>query len=650
LVPNPATRGHDEYGRYRYIGDYHVILNCPDDAFSNALKTLKARSDQFGATSAEVRDWLQAQILVFKNCPTDQQLVLPEPASATASALVRADRAYQTAAAYFYGMKFEEAERRFGAIGADRASPWRNYGRYLAARSVIRRATVDEKDPAQAERLLLSAEAELRAVLDDPEATIVHHGAQGLLNHLGTRLHPIDRLHAVSKVVAGSASPAAQDIIDYRWLMDRLVGDTVDYDYSAIRSRDEIVADELNDWILATQGRGEAALVRALSQWQAKQSPLWLVPVMWKIPSDHPQVVNVLKAASEVEAKSPTFPTIAFLRVRLLIRMGRLDDARAILATLPEKPQPGYQLETLNLLKGERLMLARSFDEFLANAPRAIVTNWTINLRTPQGIRAEQKGYDAPTFDEDASAIFSDRLPLSRLLEASTSTVLAPRLRLRVAVAGFARAVVLRRDDVGIPLAKSLQDLAPSLRGDLDRYVAAPTDEDRHLAAILLLLRTPGIRAFVSGLDTEEFYKVTEPARSFDHLSGTNWWCGFDQRADPAKAGSADSELIELLYLNHRVPYPAFLTANERATTERELRELAAAGPARNYITAEAIKWARSRTTDPDAAEALAKAVQGWRWTCGDNASPDLPQRAFQTLHRLFPKSDWAKQTKYWYR
>ena len=204
-----------------------MILNCPDDAFSTALRTLSDRGDRSARPVPEVRDWLEAQIAVFKNCSSDQGVVLPEPAPAAAAAIIRADRAYQTAAAYFYGMRFDEAERRFRAIGEDRASPWRHYGRYLAARCLIRRATVTEQDQSQSASMLSNAEAELQAVIDDPEAASLHHSARGLLDHLAARLHPVDRLHAVSRVVAESASPTEQDVIDYRWLMDRLIGDTV---------------------------------------------------------------------------------------------------------------------------------------------------------------------------------------------------------------------------------------------------------------------------------------------------------------------------------------------------------------------------------------------------------------------------------------
>ena len=59
-----------------------------------------------------------------------------------------------------------------------------------------------------------------------------------------------------------------------------------------------------------------------------------------------------------------------------------------------------------------------------------------------------------------------------------------------------------------------------------------------------------------------------------------------------------------------------------------------------------------SAPDDPAAPEALARVVDGWRWTCGEAATttPPLPQQAFALLHRLFPKSEAAQRTKYWYR
>jgi hypothetical protein len=76
-----------------------------------------------------VKDWARAQAAVFRNCG-DGDLVLPDAAPEWADDLLRADRDYQTAAAHFYAMRYEEAAQRFRAIASDSRSPWRPYGRY----------------------------------------------------------------------------------------------------------------------------------------------------------------------------------------------------------------------------------------------------------------------------------------------------------------------------------------------------------------------------------------------------------------------------------------------------------------------------------------------------------------------------------------
>jgi hypothetical protein len=82
---------------------------------------------------------------------------------------------------------------------------------------------------------------------------------------------------------------------------------------------------------------------------------------------------------------------------------------------------------------------------------------------------------------------------------------------------------------------------------------------------------------------------------------------------------------------------------------QRERQAMAALGTAPNYLAAEAVKWAKSRPTDLDAAEALAHAVEGTRWGCTDKGSTPASRAAFQTLHQLFPRSEWAQRTRYWY-
>jgi hypothetical protein len=251
------------------------------------------------------------------------------------------------------------------------------------------------------------------------------------------------------------------------------------------------------------------------------------------------------------------------------------------------------------------------------------------------------------SFDEDSAMVFESRFTLDRLIDSTLSDSLPARLRARVAVAGFTRAIVLNRHDDARKIAPILKALAPGLAADLDRYLRASTPEGRRRAAVLLILRTPGMTIDVRGLDDTVSLDYVEPRRIFGMFAGV-WWCGrFD--TTPAR-GTAASELIHTLYPDHTVPYPAFITADERAAVERELAALEASGPATRFLATAALEWARERPADPDAAEALGRIVAGWRRACRDQSDADLSRRSFQALHRQFPNSEWAKRNKYWFR
>jgi len=309
---------------------------------------------------------------------------------------------------------------------------------------------------------------------------------------------------------------------------------------------------------------------------------------------------------------------------------------------LPATPQPGFEPETLNLLAAERLMLATSLEEALKSAPRTIVfTSDDITSAPPSAEIAP-----VPVFDADAEVLFSDRLPLSALAQASTSATLPARLRQRVAGAALVRALLLGRDPEALAVAGVLRDLAPSLKPDLDRFRAAANPDDRHRAGLLLLLRTPGLRGRVQGVEDDNTLKKREPAKTFDHTFRANWWCSFDPAVKPYLSNAA---LLPLVYAGDNMPAPPFLSAAERNAVDSERAAMAALGTAPTYLAREAVKWAVARPSDQDAAEALAQAVEGTRWGCGDKTTSAASRAAFQTLHKLFPKSAWAAKTKYWY-
>jgi hypothetical protein len=630
----------------RNIGDYQFIVNCLGSAYAAAARTLNERMGRYGTASAEVRDWLKAQDRVFENC-TSEHLVLPDPPPAGADPFIRGDRSYQIAAAYFYAMQYEEAVRRFRQIAADQTSPWRPYGHYLAARALLRQATT-AKDLDRAK--LAESETEFRGVLQDPAASFLHASARGLLDRIALRANPTERLRILSAALS-TRDVGDQELRDYESLMDTALGDTTVLDYEAIADRAALAAtSDMNDWILVMQALGPAASARALAKWKQTNTLPWLAAALWKVPVGSADVAPLVQAGARIDESSPAYYTIAFLRVRLLALSDRNDEARAVLAGLPASAGLDGRApdeETFNLISALRFKLARSLDELLAAAPRVVVGNregaWNDTV-----YGAAPKGPRDPVFDDDAGQLFSTRLPLDRLVAATKSSALPGRLRLRVAAAAFTRAWLLNRFDQALAVAPVLRQLSPSLTADMRRFETAATPPDRHIAGLRLVLRTPGLRGSIKGIEDDEDHSHPELAREFDHTFRRNWWCGSDDERGRTLADT-DSQVMQFLYPGNAVPYPAFLSQAEIAAVETERADIGSLGPAPNYLAGEAIKWAKARPSDVEAAEALAHAVEGTRWGCTNDETTRLSRAAFQTLHQIFPKTEWARKTKYWY-
>jgi hypothetical protein len=626
----------------RSQGNYQMIRNCLQDTFVKALATGRARADKYGLQSDQVRDWVTAEDAVLSNCSGG--LTLPEPAPADAEARVRADRAYQTAAAYFYGERYDEAADRFRRIAIDTSSPWRPYGHYLAGRARLRQATL--ADPLDVAKLQAAA-TELRATLADPNAAFLHASAAGLIDFATYRLDPATLLHDLSATLATADTATAEQVNTYERLMDVLLDDHVRYDYADVKDRDAIVrSGELGDWVLVMQGTGDAATDRAVEQWKRSPSPAWLVAALWKVHAHHPDAPALLDAAAKMPAASPAYLTIGFLRVRLLAERGDSGPARAVLATLPRTAATDDDTETINLLNAERFMLARSMDELLEFAPRYIVSK---RVDGSDWRDAEESPDPGPlkrdrVFDDDAGIVFSDTLPLARLVAASVSGLLPARLRLRIASAAFTRAFLLDRMEDALKVAPVLRRLSPAAAADIRRFESAAPD-DRHIAGVRLLLRTPGLRATVRGIEDDQD-EQKGLSRSFDHVFQRTWWCAFSSSFEKKREWPADeSEVLTALYRSS-TPAPSFLTRQERAAVTSERAALAKLGTGAVYLADQAVEWAKSRPQDLDAAEALAHAVEGTHWaSCGDPNVSAHSRAAFQSLHKLFPQTEWARKT-----
>ncbi|PYT21047.1 MAG: hypothetical protein DMG58_32905, partial [Acidobacteria bacterium] len=316
---------------------YLAFVNCNDDAFVNAAKTLGDRIRQAGVQSATVKDWVAAQDQVFTNCSGGP--AIPASLGGEATPLAQADRAYQIAAANFYAGNLDAAEQMFRAIGDNPSSPWSANAPYLVARTLIRKATLGVKGQGADQGKLAAAEVYLESILNDPARGSVHPAARRLLDYVRVRLHPAERVRELARALVQKDAQATilQNSADYRYLYDQ-------FEEGRFGGVQALPPDEeLTNWIGIFQGRDADGANRAVAEWRAKGTQAWLVAALATAGSGQTGAGDLIAAARKVKRDSPAYATVTFHAIRLLIDSKRTGQARewldqvlaADVATLP---------------------------------------------------------------------------------------------------------------------------------------------------------------------------------------------------------------------------------------------------------------------------------------------------------------------------
>jgi tetratricopeptide (TPR) repeat protein len=620
--------------------EYDSYLNCQQDAFDNAVATLDEHIKRLGADSPAIRDWVAAQDTVFSNCGAGRQI--PTAATQDQDALTRADRDYQIAAANFYAESFDEATERFDVIARDAASPWRAKAAYLAARSLLRKGSFAEKEE-EGRPALADAETRLDAIIKDQNLASMHHAAARLLNLARLRLHPEGKLHELAHTIMkrDGSRDFKQDVWDYTVLLDKFLGD--EEDATKLSKTATLQSDELTDWIVTFEADSAESVTHSLQKWEQTKALPWLVAAIAK--SDGQKAEGLLSAASAVDHNSPAFPSLAFHTVRLLIVRGRSEEARAMLDRTLANDRAQLTPSALNLLLSQRMMLATNLEEFLQAAQRK-----------PAGLSDDNDGREIPDdetqtketvkgsevfFAPDSANIFNRLMPVAMLNDAARGTILAPNLRRDVAQAAFVRAALLDDRDTAVQAAHTLAAMQPQLREFLTAYERAATPEARRFAAVFVSLKFPGLRPYVSaGVGR------TTPLSEIDSYRD-NYWC-----AEPSGSLSGPpSEGEEETGKRKPEPVvaPAFLKPSA-ALGAKQLAALQALGTAPNYFCRIAIDWTEKNPADPRSPEALHLAVRSTRYGCTDKETGRWSKAAYDLVHRRYPNTVWAKNTKYWFK
>ncbi len=588
---------------------YVAIESCLGDAFRMATETLQDRESRSGSTSPELVSWVRAQDMVFMNCANPKLRAIPQPLGAQASAPARADRAYQIATAYFYSNQWDEAERRFRAIGADRASPWGKLARYLAPRVRVRRATLEPPTPDAAE--LGRALADLDLLLRDPDMAPMYASLRKYRSFVRAKVEPAKLFTDLSSriVAGGTGAELGQLVADYTLLIDA--------DPSLLERAPE--GDRLTTWIGVVQGVKSADI--ALRMYAAERSPLWLVAALMTAqnPAD-PRLAPLLTHALALPPDAPSFATARYHSHRLALARG--GDPRALFDAVQRSRSalgPAAGISTRNAFTRLAARAAPSMDAFLREA--------TI---PPAGVSEE--GY-AVLFDASApralppeiADLISSGLPLSSWKDASLSTALPSPVRAHVAATTWARALLVGDRRTASAVAPAAGQLNPALRPYIERVERGRADDERRLGLVHALLKFPTL-----GPSVEAWTAAPAAEQGISSSSGGYFWC-----AAPAQPGPPAA--------------PAFATPADREAARRERLALSRLGAGATWLALESARLAGALPRDPRVPEVLHLAVRATRYGCKDAGTQGASKRAFTVLHRQYKDSTWAKATPYYY-
>jgi hypothetical protein len=666
------------YGITRQVdlaGTYLQYYNCLDSAFEFAVRTLTERVEQFGAQSAVVNDWIVAQDMVFANCsgssglpPKSSPAIMPAAANATDPGLVRADRAYQIAAAHFYAGEFALAQQAFEAISKDSASPYHQLASYLVARVLIRMGTLDSGEEEYDSEALEQAEAKLRAIVADKNLAEMHDPAERLLGFVRIRLHREQRFRELEAALAndGSAKTFRQDLTDYLWLLDHPVLTktiTLAPESSGLPPRKGVTVDEttrlqgadMTDWILTFQQTGDSAFQHSLQRWQETKSLPWLVAAIAKVPASNKAASDLSAAAGKIPPDSAAYLTVTFHRLRLLEQSGNADAARQQLDQLLAQRGPALSFSARNQSLALRMKLATSLQEFLQFAPRS--SNDAAAYPNPPEGNAAPAPASASHFDADASVVLTEKLPLRMLAETAKSPVLPKPLRRDIVIAAWTRAILLDQETTARELVPAAEELVPEAATEFAEINRTTDDSSLRFAAVLAILRNPGFRPFVTaGYPRGNLYTVGEPR--FDRIDNfhDNWWCSLTPNSKSESYGQdyyrmfiTLSSPLKDVYPENKIPSPSFLTTDDRAVVAKEQSELEAQPAAPNWLGKRALVWANAHPDDARVPEALHLVVRASRYGCTESTGENYSKQAFELLHKRYPESEWTKKTPYWF-
>jgi len=335
----------------------------------------------------------------------------------------------------------------------------------------------------------------------------------------------------------------------------------------------------------------------------------WLVAALASASSGDTAVPELIAAARKIAPEAPAYASATIYGIRLERERGQVDAAR----DWADRALATKQLDsTVNLLRAERLAMARDWSEFLKFGPRK-----------PVAVGYEEAGSDEPlegdlekraaTLDDDFTGPMNTSVPLALWDALAAGDALPREFQPEIAQAGWVRAVLLDDRPAARKLTARAGELNPPLAPAMRDYMAQTDPAAAQFTAVFWMLRMPGLVPDLrSGIGRST--KVDEIDNFRD-----NWWSNVETKT-AAKPTRTD-----------------FLPPEQRAEGEEQAARLQKdASSGVNYLCAAAIAWAKAHPQDPRVPESLHLAVRATRYGTGtDKESSRYSKEAFDPAQKV---------------
>ncbi|MDP4725475.1 MAG: hypothetical protein NWS47_04220 [Alphaproteobacteria bacterium] len=652
----------------RKSSNFMSFENCVNDAFRFALARLDILRKKHADKSPVVINWIKAQQKVFENCSAaSQNPILPEVLPIKAGIEEKHEYVYQIASSYFYAMDYEKSARLFEKITQDLTSPYKDIAAYLVMRSHYRNLIYRyEKPQAPSESTQVNMEEEsnpwykiwyetllnhmpffnkqstpiphvekikngvnseeklffetyaklLRKIKQNPYREVI----EGLYNAVQMMMQPNVVIKAIGDKLVDASCPLSKHLLD-------------DFDY-LVRTRPELAGsspldNEFFEWRRLL--RVKDGYKESYAYWKQKQSPLWLVAVLEKIPVEAPELKEVLMDAEKVEKGSSAYETVSYQRARLLIAIGDVVKGNALIDKILADP---IVLSTRNRFLD--LRIATSYPEFLQNILQKPVDPQDRSLLPVYDVehklaKKTELDFDWEHFDNVQKA------PVSIFLNAAAKKEFPDWLKENLLMAAFSRSVILGAEKYAVETAQQLRIIQPKLVESLELYLNEKDLKRRSFIGNLVILQYPKISIFVNphswrSIRNDQYLDL----HAFDTKSGfrDQWW------KDNVLKRCAEK------------PDVNFLSAEDQKAVSYELNALTEKlSNKTDYFCKVAIAWFSKNPKDPLLPEMMHRCIQMSRYNKHYDAKSDLESsyRVFKLLHKHFKDDVYAKKTPFHY-